>query len=149
MLPYFAASGHYLYAKSTYLYLQAMDELEHSNPKVYEIFFNGFHFVHRAEFNWSGLPSDLVIEQELMRSLKSTRGMTHGQGMDELQRAKFILSTPLCFQIKRALELLTGITYSTSEQHKSSSNSRTERDYADAVKVLDYLIVRNPFDERK
>ena len=69
--------------------------------------------------------------------------------MDELQRAKFILSTPLCSQIKCALELLTGIKYSTSEQHKSSSNSRIERDYADAVKVFDYLIVRNPFDERK
>ena len=78
MLPYFAASGHYLYAKSTYLYLQTMDELEHSNPKVYEMFLNGFHVVHRTEFNWSGLPPDLVIEQELMCSLKSTGGMTHG-----------------------------------------------------------------------
>ena len=58
MLPQFAASGHYLYAKSTYLYLQTMDELEHSNPKVYEMFLNGFHVVHRTEFNWSGLPSD-------------------------------------------------------------------------------------------
>ena len=67
---------------------------------------------------------------------KSTGGMTHRRGMDELQRAKFILSTPLCSQIKCALELLTGIKYSTSEQHKSSSNSRIERDYADAVKVL-------------
>ena len=35
--------------------------------------------------------------------------------MDELQRAKFILSTPLCSQIKCALELLTGIKYSTSD----------------------------------
>ena len=70
MLPYFAASGHYLYAKSTYLYLQTMDELEHSNPKVYEMFFNGFHVVHRTEFNWSGIPPDLLIEQELMRFLK-------------------------------------------------------------------------------
>ena len=69
--------------------------------------------------------------------------------MDELRTAKFILSVPLCSQIKCALELLTGIKYSTSEQHKSSSNSRIERDYADAVKVFDYLIVRNPFDERK
>ena len=50
-----------------------------------------------------------------MRSLKSTGGMTHGRGMDELQRAKFILSTPLCSQIKCALELLTGIKYSTSD----------------------------------
>ena len=113
MLPYFAASGHYLYAKSTYLYLQTMHELEHSNPKVYEMFLNGFHVVHRTEFNWSGLPPDLVIEQELMHFLKSTGGMTHGRGMDELHRAKFILSTPLCSQIKCALELLTGIKYLT------------------------------------
>ena len=47
------------------------------------------------------------------------------------------------------MELLTGIKYSICEQHKSSSNSGIERDYADAVKVFDYLIVRNPFNERK
>ena len=74
MLPYFAASEHYLYGKSTYSYLQTMDELEHSNLKVYEMFLNGFLVVHTSEFNWSGLPPDLVIEQELMRSLKSTGG---------------------------------------------------------------------------
>ena len=61
MLPYFAASGHYLYAKSTYLYLQTMDELEHSSPKVYEMFMS-------IEPNLIGLPPDLVIQQELMRS---------------------------------------------------------------------------------
>ena len=50
---------------------------------------------------------------------------------------------------QRTKKKCSGIKYSTSEQHKSSSNSRIERDYADAVKVFDYLIVRNPFNERK
>ena len=149
MLPYFAVSGHHLFAKSTYFYLQTMNELKNSNPKVYELFINGFHVVRRTEFNWSGLPPDLVIEQELMRSLKSTGGMTHGRGMDELQRAKFILSTPLCSEIKCAVELLTDVKYGTSEQHKSSSQTRIKRDHEDAVKVFDYLIERNPFDKRK
>ena len=50
---------------------------------------------------------------------------------------------------QRIKKKCSGIKYSTSEQHKSSSNSRIERDYADAVKVFDYLIVRNSFNERK
>ena len=111
MLPYFAASGNYLYAKSAYLYLQSMDELNDTNPKVYELFLKGYHVVRRSDEYWAGLSTDLVIEQELMRSLKSTGRMTRGRGMDELQRAKFILSTPSCSEMKCALESLTKIAY--------------------------------------
>ena len=38
MMPYFAASGHYLYAKSTYLYLQTMHKLPSTNPDVHKRF---------------------------------------------------------------------------------------------------------------
>ena len=75
--------------------------------------------------------------------------MTHGRGMDELQRAKFILSTPLCSEIKCALESMTQVKYGTSEQHKSSRVSRIDRDYEDAFKILKYFIDRSPFDERE
>ena len=84
MLPYFAASGHYLYVKSAYLYLQSMNELNDTKPKVYELFLKGYHVVRRSDEYWAGLSTDLVIEQELLRSLKSTGGMTRGRGMDEL-----------------------------------------------------------------
>ena len=43
MLPYFAASGHNLYLKSTYIYLQKMWNLEKEHPDVYLAFQQGPH----------------------------------------------------------------------------------------------------------
>ena len=41
----------------------------------------------QADRFWAGLSSDMVIEQVLMRSVKSPGGLTHGRGMAESQRA--------------------------------------------------------------
>ena len=49
MLPYLAASGHTLYAKSARFYLQSMIELENSHPDVYENFQAGFHIARRSD----------------------------------------------------------------------------------------------------
>ena len=38
MLSYFAASGHHLYLKSLYVYLQTMSELPTTNPHLHEKF---------------------------------------------------------------------------------------------------------------
>ena len=64
MLPYFAASGHYLYAKSTYLHLQDMINLQYSHPNVFKSFFDGLFVVRRYDRLWSGRATDLVIEQD-------------------------------------------------------------------------------------
>ena len=63
MLPYFAAAGHNLYAKSVYLYLQDMQALESTHPDVYKSFVDGLHVVRRSDREWAGLSTDLVIEQ--------------------------------------------------------------------------------------
>ena len=70
-LPIFAATGHGNYLKSGYLYLQEMSELESTHPGIYQKFINGFHVVRRSNHYWVGLGFDLVIEQTLIRSLKS------------------------------------------------------------------------------
>jgi hypothetical protein len=57
-----------------------MKALEVTNPKVSKMFKDGNFVVRRSERNWSGLPADLIIEQVLMRSLKSTGGLTRGSG---------------------------------------------------------------------
>ena len=66
MLPYFTASGHLLYAKSAYLYLQSMMKLPETHPSVYKQFQDGLHIVCISDLFWAGLSSDLVIEQVLM-----------------------------------------------------------------------------------
>ena len=63
MLNLFAASGHINYARSARIYIQEMEELNATNPWLQEKFEKGFHAVRRSARHWSGLWSDLVIEQ--------------------------------------------------------------------------------------
>ena len=86
MLPYFAASGHDSYTKSANMYLQTMQSLKDDHPVVHDLFEAGYHVVRRSDRYWGGLSTDLVIEQVLMRSVKSQGGLTWGRGMNEIQR---------------------------------------------------------------
>ncbi len=145
MLPYLAASGHNLYAKSIHIYLQQMSKLHEEHPKVYQHFENGLHVVRRSDRFWAGLSSDLVIEQVLMRSMKTTGGLTRGRGLSETQRLIWLLSMPACAQLNNAMQDLTGITYETSEQHKDLSQARQVRDCDDTHKLVNFFQLRNPF----
>ncbi len=78
MLPYLAASGHNNYTKSALIYLQRMSHLQHEQPEVYHHFQAGLHVVRRTDRYWAGLSSDLVIEQVLMKSMKTSGGLTRG-----------------------------------------------------------------------
>ena len=78
MLPYFAASGHNSYTKSAYMYLHTMQSFKDDHPVVHDLFQAGYHVVRRRDRYWGGLSTDLVIEQVLMRSVKSQGGLTRG-----------------------------------------------------------------------
>ena len=84
-----------------------------------------------------------------MRSLKTTGGMTRGRGMTDVQRSVWLLSTPICAEINQAMQLLTGVNYETSEQHKETTKARFTRDYNDAKIVMKYALERNPFDNNQ
>ena len=58
-----------------------MSDLEETPPDVHQKFLDGFHVICRSNQCRARLRSDLVIEQTLMRSLKSIGGLTHGSGM--------------------------------------------------------------------
>ena len=77
-LPIFAAAGHYNYLKSVYFYVQEMGQLHIKHPALFRKFEKGFHVIRRSNQLWAGLSSDFFIETTLMRSLKTTGGMTHG-----------------------------------------------------------------------
>ena len=147
MLPYFAASGHNLYLKSGYVYLQEMASLSEKSPDVYTAFCNGNHVVRRSDRFWGGLSSDLVIEQVLMRSVKSVGGLTRGRGMTESQRAQWLLSMPACVEINNAMQEFTGHRVESSDQHKESKEARIERDTNDRKVFEEFLQERNPFTE--
>ena len=147
MLPYFAAAGHNLYLKSAHIYLQTMCQLRDNNPRVYEAFKRGHHVIRRCDRYWAGLSTDLVIEQVLMRSVKTTGGMTRGKGMSEYQRAQWLLSMPACAAMNVAMQTFCGTDFHTSSPHKDTGKSRMERDYNDSQTFLSFLTERNPFCE--
>ena len=65
--------------KSAYVYLNNMLELESQHPDIHTSFKLEKHVIRRRDRYWAGLSSNLVIEQVLMRSVKTTVGLTHGR----------------------------------------------------------------------
>ena len=88
MMPYLAAAGHLHYTKSSLIYLDQMKTLEFKNPEVYDAFKRGCHAIRRTDDYWAGLSTDLVIEQTLMRDIKSTGGLTRKRGFTDEQRTE-------------------------------------------------------------
>ena len=116
MLPYLAASGHNLYTKCSRVYLKE----EH--PDVHQRFEDGLHVIRRSDRLWAGLSSDLIIEHVLMRSMKTSGGLTRGRGMTEQQRLLWLLSMPACAEVNQAMqELQHWRTEQGYEQSKTSS----------------------------
>ena len=75
VLNLFAATGHNNYAKTARLYLQSVAALEKDHPEVYQQFLLGNHTIRRTNNNWSGMWTDLLTEQILMKSLKGRSGV--------------------------------------------------------------------------
>lgn len=146
MLPFFASLGHNNYAKCARIYLQQMRKLKETNPKVYKILNDGYFTVRKHERKWTGVWTDMCIEQTLMRCTKSRSGITHGGGMTESQRATWIMSHSRCSEIAYAMSLLTGITRISSEQHSEISDARMGRDFQDMKAIMDFFNSHNPFD---
>jgi len=76
-----------------------MTKLPETHPHVYDLFLQGFRVILRSDRFWAGLSTDLVIEQVLVRSLKTSGGVTHGRIMTEVQRVLWCLSRPACAEI--------------------------------------------------
>ena len=142
---FFAAAGHHNYAKSARLYLQQMMALKDTHPKVYQDYQEGHHVFQRSDRYWAGLSQDLVIEQVLRRSLKTSGGLTRGTGFGERQRLVWLLSMPACAEISSAMQTLSGVTFTTSEQHKETDATRQARDHKDTQTLVSYLTDRSPF----
>ena len=145
ILPYLAASGHNLYAKSASMYLQSMVQLETEHPDVYQNFQSGYHVARRSIRTWAGLSTDLMIEQVLMRSLKTSGGLTRGRGMTE-QQSYGCYNAGMC-EVNRSMQELTGVKCSTSEQNKEMSTARQQRDMKYTRTLLMALRDRSPFDD--
>lgn len=53
-----------------------MNKLKDDKPDVNEKFLSGYHVIRRSDKFWGGLSCDLVIKQDLMRTMKSSGNMS-------------------------------------------------------------------------
>ena len=145
MLHLFSATGHLNYAKSARLYIQEMTTLPEEFPWLYQQFMSGFHTVRRSDRFWAGVWTDLTIEQALMRAIKSRGGLTRARGMSEAVRLLWVHSSHKCAEIHEAMTDSTNHKHETSEQHVDLRPSRINRDFADLITVIKWLLSHNPF----
>ncbi|WAR13570.1 hypothetical protein MAR_027750 [Mya arenaria] len=98
---------------------------------------------------WPSLISKIrmVIEQALMRSVKSAGGLTRDREMLEIQRVQWLLSMPACSDVNTAIQEYTGQRYETSDQHKDTQSSRVAQDIKDTDTFLTFLKLRSPLSE--
>ena len=115
ILNLFAASGHLNYAKRARLSDQQMMSMSEKHFWLHEQFQNGKHAVRRSQRYWAGLWSDLVIDKTLMRSVKSTGGLTRGRGIQEGSRHQWALSLNHLASINNAMKLLAGSSVKRSK----------------------------------
>lgn len=148
MLPFLAASGHNNYVKSLMLFLARMEKLETTHPRTFARFNEGYFVLRRSDDYWCGIFSDLFIEQVLMGSIKSVGGLSRGRGFDESTRLVWLLSTPACGEIEKAMFELACADSSgkmNEVMHRDLMKTSIARDAADTQLLLNYLVARNPF----
>ena len=100
----FAAAGHFNYLKSAFYYVQEMLHIEDRLPELFRRFQEGHHVIRRSNRFWAGQSTYLVVKQCLMRSLKTSGGLTRGSGMSEGQRALWTLSTPVTSEYNHVMQ---------------------------------------------
>ena len=105
----------------------------------------GLHVVRRSDRFWAGLSHDLVIEQVLTRSMKTSGGLI--RGMTETQRLVWLMTHPVCAEVNNAMQQLTGVRYNTSEQHKDLTTARQVKDMTDSSELLEFLESRSLFSD--
>lgn len=145
MIPIFFSTGHNNYGKSSLLYLQQMEKLKNINPVEYSKFTDeGLFTIRRKKKHWTGTWSDMVIEQNLMRAIKTTGGLTHGRGVKDSTLARWVASMSVCTAVSRAIDDFVGIEAVVTDQHVELKSSRKDRDNKDFNKMIDWLNEHDP-----
>ncbi len=81
-----------------------------------------------------------------MGSIKSVGGLTRGRGFDNSTSMVWLLSTPACGEVYKAMQDITDLSNRHADElHQDRSKSRIERDSKDLQSILDYFTERMPF----
>lgn len=122
-----------------------MGQLNINHPDISIKFEKSFCICRRSSHLWVCLSSDFIIEQTLMRSLKTPVGLSRGSEMSEEQRVMWTMSSPITSQYNIAMQEFTNLSYTTSEQHKDLTKEWMKIDAADLEENRSKLVRWQPF----
>jgi len=146
MLPYFHAAGHFLYAKSAHLCLQDMLILENNiDQQMFQKFTDGFFTIRQSNKFNCGTWSDIVIEQTLMKCMKTEGGVSRGRSTQESVLCKWIYGMHAMNTICEGIEKFCNVSLDTVDQHIDARDSRINRDNANVKKLVEWFASHNPF----
>ncbi|KAK4885458.1 hypothetical protein RN001_001729 [Aquatica leii] len=127
MLPYFHASGHLPYAN------------------VYQRFTEGFFTVRRSDKLSCGTSTDMIIEQSMMKIMKTDGGISRGRSTKESVISKWVYGMHAMNTVCDGLEDLANVRMNTTDQHVDASDSRVKKDAKDIKILLDWFSSHDPF----
>ena len=110
---------------------------------------SGFFTIRSSEKSWSGIFADMTIEQVLMKSMKTSCGLTNGHGISDSVIAKWILSTTALTEVCNEMEKFCYVSSDTSEQHVDTRVTRIKRDTLDLEKNNEFFEKYNLFVQSK
>ena len=111
--------------------------MRHSNKGLFP--------VRRTDGVWSGIFTNLFIEQVLMAGLKTSGGLTRGRGFNKSTRLLFLLSRPICAEIGQSIFYIAGLSSDEQDGHRDLTAARIQRDMSDIKKLLDVFLERGVF----
>lgn len=89
----------------------------------------------------------MAIEQTLMKSMKTSGGLTHGRGVTAGVVTRWTQGMTALHNVCQEIEHFTGVELATSEQHVDSRDTMQKRDNTDAHKLLNWFHEHPPFPE--
>ena len=150
MLQVFASAGHYHYAKAARLYVQLMLAYEEGSAMqraVIDSFkSSGSHVVRYSSHEWSGIWSDLCIEQTLMRTAKSNGGLSGGRFRNSESAHRSWVQTLSHLSLINSLSSQKKLSKST---HRDLGKSQQKADGMVVTSIGKWLEELEPFDETR
>lgn len=150
MISFFHSCRHFNYAKSAHLYIPDMSQPKEKidSEEEYQKYVNkSFFTIRRSEKYFSGVSSDMIIEQTLMRSIHSIGGLTQGRGITESVAISWLNTLTYAAYINDDLEEFCRVKMGFSKQHTDFRNSHRERDAKDLATLLNWFADHPPFPQ--
>lgn len=114
---------------------------------VYRRFTEGLFTVRRSDKLGCGTSTDIVIQQTIMKSMKTDGGFARGRSTKKSVISKWVYSMHAINTVCEALEELSNVKMDTTDQYVDASDSRVTKDAEDIQKLLEWFSSHNPFPE--